>query len=491
MATGLNVNRLISVSVTLSPQAAQYANFNSLLIVGDSNVIGVGQRIRTYNELSAVAADFGTSAPEYVAADYFFSQVPQPSSLMIGRWARTATSGYLPGGVLTTAQQALSLWTAITSGGFDITIDGTAHTLTGLNFSAVTNLNGVASDITAALSSAGTCTWNGSNFTITSASTGTSSAVGYATAPASGTDISTMLALTVATASPAVAGIAAESALAAVTILDANATPWYGLMFATPDIADSDHEAIAAYIEGASNPHIYGVSTTETTVLSSTVTTDIASVLMGSGYNRTFVQYSAMPYAAASFFGRAFTVNFNGNNTMITMMYKTEPGITPETLSLTQANTLDSKNCNYYVYYNNNTAILQNGNMCSGRFFDEVQGTDWLRNRIQVDLWNVLYTSSTKIPQTDAGNQLLVNTVNNACAAAVNNGLVAPGTWNSTGFGTLNQGDNLPKGYYVYAAPVSTQSQADREARKSMPIQAAIKLAGAIHSVDVSVLVNR
>ncbi|MCT9017190.1 DUF3383 domain-containing protein, partial [Cupriavidus gilardii] len=47
------------------------------------------------------------------------------------------------------------------------------------------------------------------------------------------------------------------------------------------------------------------------------------------------------------------------------------------------------------------------------------------------------------------------------------------------------------KGYYVYAPPIALQSQADREARKSVSFQVAAKEAGAIHTVDILVNVNR
>ncbi|MCV5837762.1 DUF3383 domain-containing protein, partial [Escherichia coli] len=52
-------------------------------------------------------------------------------------------------------------------------------------------------------------------------------------------------------------------------------------------------------------------------------------------------------------------------------------------------------------------------------------------------------------------------------------------------------GDTLTKGYYVYADAVANQAQSDREARKSPVIQAAIKLAGAIHYGDVQINVVR
>ena len=111
--------------------------------------------------------------------------------------------------------------------------------------------------------------------------------------------------------------------------------------------------------------------------------------------------------------------------------------------------------------------------------------------RDRTDVYNLLYTSPTKVPQTDAGNQLIASVIEAACEAAVNNGYLAPGVWNSAGFGAVKQGDTLSKGYYVYAPAIATQSQADREARKAVPFQVAAKEAGAIHTVDVLVTVNR
>ena len=42
MPQGLQVSRVIAVSINLSPTAAQFANLNSLLILGDSPVIDGG-----------------------------------------------------------------------------------------------------------------------------------------------------------------------------------------------------------------------------------------------------------------------------------------------------------------------------------------------------------------------------------------------------------------------------------------------------------------
>lgn len=487
---GLPVSRLIDVTVDLEPTPAPFANFDTLLVMGESNVINVVERLRSYNTLGAVAGDFGTSAPEYFAAVLFFGQSPQPSTLYIGRWAQSATSGMNIGGPLTAAQQVIGNWTAITSGGFTILINGTSYVITGLDFSAQSNLNGVASTIQAVLTGA-TCVWNGVQFTITSNATGPSSTVSYLTPPGSGTDISTMLQMTAATAEQLVPGIAAESALDAVIILDSLQTYWYFLTFAAPDIVDADYLAIAAYIEGAANPHMFGVTTNEATAIVAPDTSSIGYFLKLAGYRRSATQYcSTNPYAITSMFAYACTVNFNGSNTAITLMWKQEPGVDPEFLGTSQADELNFNNYNYNAQFNNGIAIIVNGITASGFFIDEVWGTDWFANNVQVNLFNLLL-DTPKVPQTDPGINQLSNTIEGSCVQAVTNGLLAPGVWTGPPFGALNTGDNLPKGYYVYAPPVATQAAAARAARVSPLIQVAAKLAGAVHTVSVLINVNR
>jgi hypothetical protein len=256
--------------------------------------------------------------------------------------------------------------------------------------------------------------------------------------------------------------------------------------------ADADVLAVAAYIEAASPARIYGVTTQSAAVIDPTSTSDIASQLKALTYKRTFVQYSSSSaHAAASLFGRAFTVDFTGNKTTITLKFKNEPGVTAETLTESQAAALTAKNCNVFINYSNATAIIQQGVMVNGYYFDEVQGLDWLQNDVQTAIFNLLYTSPTKIPQSDAGVNQIVATCESAMVQAVNNGLLAPGVWSAAGFGALQQGQTLAKGYYIYAAPVSSQSQADREARKAPTLQIAAKLAGAVHSANLIINVNR
>lgn len=275
-------------------------------------------------------------------------------------------------------------------------------------------------------------------------------------------------------------------------------TNWYGLVVADDvasgeDVLDADDViSVAKLIEASSLSRIFGVTSADANIISSTSTTDVASLLKAGKYARTFIQYSTSSlYAAVSALGRAFTVNFSGSNTTITLKFKQEPTVTYETLTVNQAAAVDAKNANVYVYYANDTAILQQGVMSSGDFFDERHGLDWLQNYVQTNLYNLLYTSTTKVPQTEPGVTRLLSNVEASMDQSVTNGLVAPGVWNGGPIGQISSGDTLTKGYYVYAAPLSTQAQADREARKAPLIQVACKLAGAVHFADVQINVVR
>lgn len=380
---GLPLSRVTDVTVTLSARAAQGRNFGSMLILGDSTIIPITERLRLYSSPDDIGDDFGVESEEYKAAVIWFSQSPRPTQVYVGRWAKTLAAGET----------------------------GTVETL-----------------------------------------------------------------------------LQAVNAL-----MDYNS--WYGLHLAVPEAdypVDADIINVAAAIEAATVSRIFGITTNDAETLVAATTTDLASKLKAAKYSRTFIQYSTSSrYAALSAFARAFTVDYTASNTTITLKFKQEPGVTYETLTTSQANNLEAKNCNVYVYYENDTAILEQGVMSNGDFFDERHGLDWLQNAVQTADFNTLYTSTTKIPQTDAGTTTRMANIEAVLDKAVGNGLFAPGKWTGGPVGQLSTGDYLTKGYYTWAEGVDDQLQTDREARKGVPIQVAGKLAGAVHYGSVAITVVR
>lgn len=493
---GLSVSDVVQVDIQMAPLAVPQRNFGALCIAGASPYIDPVERIREYATLDEVANDFPTTTPEFLAADLFFSQSPQPSICYIGRWVNENSFASLRGGIFTPIMQVdlLRQLKTIADGEFALSINGTSATVGPIDFTYITNLNGAATQIDGALVGAN-CHWDGERFVIHTALTGPTASLGYATTvtAGTGTDVSATLQLTQATSAEVpVAGALAETLLAAAVALRAH-PEWYGLMFAHPTpIPDDDHIQVAQFIEGCDPVSIYGYTTQLTSALDLQITDDLPTTLKQMVLQRTFGQFSSSsPYAVASMYGRAFTVDFEANNSMITLKFKQEPGVQGEYLTQTEATALKAKNCNVFVFYSNGAAIIQEGVMAGGFFFDERHGMDALANRIQVDLFNVLYTSLTKIPQTDGGVHVLTTTVTNSLIQYVNNGFIAPGIWNAQGFGQLEYGNNLPLGFYVYAPLVASQPQSIRERRIAPTIQCAVKLAGAIHFAHCVVNVNR
>jgi len=493
MGNALSVNRKVHVSVYLSRKAVPRRNFGVLCVAGDSDVISGLERIRFYTSADDVANAFGMASPEYKAAELYFSQKPKPKIMVVGRWISAASTASLRGSKAVTD---LATWKAITDGTMKIEVDGSEASLTGMNFSAATNLNGVAAVINAKLTGAGrsgaTCTWDGNQFVVATVGTGAASFMGYATAGTGGTNIATMVGLTKELAYTPVPGYDAETPAECAAALADVSGEWYGLMFATTTtVTDDQHLAVAAFVEASKKSRVYGVTIQDVRAKSATFAQDLGSRLKEKGFERTFPLYSHVAHAVASVFGRAFTVNFSGNKTTITLAFKTLPGVTPEALKESEAKALENKNINFFADYDNDTAILEDGVMANGAFFDEVHGTDWLQNAIETGVWNLKYQSKTKLPQTEEGTTRIQGRIAKVMDEAVNNGLVAPGVWNSDGFGQLREGDYLKSGFYIYTQPIDDQAQEEREQRKAPPTQCAIKLAGAIHSTDVQVDVNR
>lgn len=484
MANTLPVSYVVNVEVNMSPVAAALRNFGNMLIVGSSDVINVQERIRTYGTAEEVAGDFGIDAPEYKAALVYFAQSPRPRLLEIGRWAKSSAPALLHGATLPAVSQAISNFNTVTAGTFSIEIDGKTVSLTGIDLSGESNLNGVASVVSEALGANGTCVWNGTAFEVRTASSGASSSI----RKAEESELSGLMGL--GSAASVIAGADAESLEACFADLLGFNT-WYGA-FVAAEYDAADAVAVSAQIEAATPARIVAFTSQDSRELDAGAEESLGSQLKALGRKRSLVMYSgSAPYAALSILGRMATVNFQGSNTTITLKFKQAPGVVAENLRTAQARALKAKNVNVFAAYQNDTSILQEGTMANGYFIDEVHGLDWLQNQVETDLWNLLYTATTKIGQDENGANALVATVASSLERGVNNGLIAPGVWNGDEFGALKKGDTLAAGYYVYIQPMDEQAQSDREARKAPPIQVAVKLRGAIHFADVTITVNR
>lgn len=483
------VAKVANVTISSSPTFPARKGFGLLNIIGISAILPLGERARSYSDMDDVAVDFPSNSEEYKAAQVGFSQKPRVTELMISRRFASAAPGELLGAAVPVAN--LTTLTAIANGGFDIAIDGVVKKLTGIDMTAQTTFNGIATVLQTKLSvaSAGTtCVWDGSRFIVRSGTTGITSTIGYA-AVASGTgtptDISVTIGLTTGTKTT---GIAAETIATALSAIQDFNQSWYGYGF-TNEVTTQNVKDAMAWAQA--RVKIFGYTSSDASIADSSSTTDLAYYGKANLYDRSFLTFdNDDPYQWVSAACRMFTVNFNNQNSTSTLKFKQLPGTTPVNITETQRKVLVSKNCNYYTYFGE-SAMIAEGVMCDGTFFDERHGLDWLQNAIETNVFGFLYTRQTKVPQTDRGVQLIVQQVEKALQEGVNNGLLAPGTWEGEDLGTVKSGDFLKEGYYAFAQAVADQNQSDREARIAPPIQALACGAGAIHFANIAVNFQR
>lgn len=195
--------------------------------------------------------------------------------------------------------------------------------------------------------------------------------------------------------------------------------------------------------------------------------------------------------AVAAYASRLMSVDFEGSLTASTMQMKDLTGIDPDTgITQTLLGTCETVGADVYTYFGPLPKVFSTG---GNDYSDTVYGTLWLIFALQVAGFNTIATTPTKVPQTEQGIATLRNAYAGVCQQAVTNGFAAPGAWNSPQlFGNPAElkASILQRGYYVYSAPVNQQSQASREARQAPLVQIALKLAGAVHSSNVTVYIN-
>jgi hypothetical protein len=475
MSQSLSLSTIFNVAVVVSPAAVAPPSFNQGLIVGPSAVIpsqGASGRVQLFTSLAAMAtAGFSASNPEYLAAELYFGQSPAPVLLWVGRQDLSALASVAVGSAAGTGYAVGDILAVSQAGGS--------------NGQVRVSTIGAGGAVTAVAIIAGA---QGTGYTVAS---------GVTTTGGTGTGFDVNIVTL------------GETPLQAVTACR-NATPsWYAATFVGTAI-DSDHEAIAAFIEGASPQSTYFITTSEAAVLTG-ATPNLLSVLQAASYRRTFSVYSttqsgAFPnnaYAAAAVVGIAMGRNTGTPGSYFDVMFKSVASVGAEPLTQSQVNAIsgvpgvsNGLNGNVVVSYNNGSySWLQPGVMASGVFFDEVLNLDMLAAAIQVNIAN-LFISSSAVPITEAGETMCKSVVAQACTAAQQIGFVAPsGTWSGntigTGTGAISNGQALTQGFAIYSAPVATLSIGQRAARVMQPITVALIESGSGHSLSISVDVQR
>ena len=497
----VSINNVISVTLLQSGALAMADNPNvvTMLTSEQQGPLSSASRYRIYSDSGSVATDFGTASKAYDFALSFFGTSPNATNaggfLVIGYWRGAeetllATSASLNGAQLSEATVVGGLQ-QVADGTLTVDVDGTPEALTGLDFQSATSLAAIVEVIDSALTGA-TATIDDQRVVITSDTTGATSIITFASDPGTGTFIGQTLALTTGsggflTQGAAAETLTAETKLAAITELFAQ-VKFRGAMF-IDNPTDEESKTLAEW--GQANDVLqYDVfdAPANLTVDPTNVVWDIKLSSL-TNYRMLFSK-AGNRKLAASYMARAHTVNFAAENSALTMHLK-ELSVAAEEYTQTQVNQAQTVGLDLYTTIKLTPAILTSG---ANNFTDERYNLIAYVDFLQIDMYNLLKQTSTKIPQTTRGVNQLIDQAEKTTLQFVRAGVFAPGTWSSPDtFGDLDtfRRGISNNGFYWLAGSLAAQAQNSREARQSPVLQGAVKLAGAIHSVDIIVNVNR
>lgn len=456
--------------ITSSPQVSAPL-FNTGIVIGSTAAIatyGAAGRVLTFLQATwstaMITAGFQITSPEYIAMQMYFSQLPYPQRGCVGRQDLTAISTMIPTPANTgTGYKVGDVVSVVQSGASNGQL-----TVTSVTAGAVTGLAII----------------------IGAQGTGYSVASGLATTGGSGAGLEVSITAI------------GETPLQAFQACRAASAAWYPGMVTTA--GPSDHIAIAAWAQSQVGT-IYLGNDQETNVLNGIANNTFATIY-AAACSRTWMQYATTQsglYPNQIYFTAAVMGNMMANNTQFQGSSFTEKfsagvplvGVYTEPLSTTQIAAIEGStpaagpNGNLYLNYSSSYNVLEQGTMMAPYvFFDQILGLDVLCANIQYNVMNTL-TTNRKIPQTDAGQQLLIQAVEAACSQALNTGFLATGIWQGQTVLNLVAGQSIP-GFLVQSPKYSTLSLAQIQARQAPPIYVAIIEGGAVHFVTIEVLVQ-
>lgn len=495
-----NISNVINVQLLRDGTLAQRDNVNTIgLFTSQLGTLNSANRTKIYSALSEVETDFGTTSATYDFAKAFFAQSPNPVTaggyLTVCFWRSAsetvaATSAKLKGAQLSEATVVPQLQ-AISAGSMKVTVDGTLKTLTALDFRTISTLVDAVAVIQTALVGA-TITIVDGALVVTSATTGATSTITFTVANTTGTYIGDILALS--DGSGAVMTQGAASSVLTLETKDAAVTEalkhtfFVGFGF-IDNPTDPETTSLATFAQ-ASEKIYYDVFSSATNLEKAVSNIVWATKLSGLNNCRMLFSKTNNRKLWIAYASRAHVVNFNAENTAMTMNLKELKGIVAEDYTQDEITKAYEVGLDVYTTIKNVPVVL-----CSpaNDFIDNVYNLIAYIDSVKTDTFNLLKQTATKIPQTIKGVNQLIDSIEKTTRGFVRSGVFAPGTWSSPdSFGdidTFNRSISA-QGFYVLAGSLASQPQADRAERKSPVIQVAVKNSGAIHKADIIINFN-
>lgn len=483
----------INVSLSTVPQGLSDYNTNSLAIFSNEPLLIPALYGVCYSPQDAVSIA-GSDSLTTKMATALFTPVPNFRTGLGVLYIFPFKGVNATSGSLTTADISANLanFQTVTDGAANFTIDGVTTLIQGLDFTNVKSLADIAEifqnqnpDMDIIVDE------TGKKLIFNSRMLGTESDITISAATGEGvTDLNGVDYLNGAGATSE-AGANASGQTLSEAVVSAEEQVFFGGILTTQFADNSTVLANATTIQALDKIY-YEVTNSHNNI--SILGKNIQAASLGKTRLLSYAMgKEAGKVAIATYATIAQSVNYNGTQTTNTMHLKTLTGVLPDSyLNSTFVNEANTYGVDYYGSTGGLSVVYSNDN---NGYTDDIVNQLWIKKKFEVNGFNYLKQTNTKIPQTEQGMTGLKNAYAQVCELGVNNGVIGVGLeWNSA----IPFGDpedfkrNIREyGYYIYSIPISQQSQTERETRKAPLVQIAIKFSGAIHSSDVLVTIER
>ena len=281
-----------------------------------------------------------------------------------------------------------------------------------------------------------------------------------------------------------------EDAMDAISGLDDG---WYFVTVDSSITTGADLLSLSRWVQA--KVHMLALDVVDEGVLTPNESTSLAAQLSALEQQRTFLVWSrTRDSKALSLAGRLSSVNFDGQNTLITPKFKSLPATTPDIVTTAHKGELDRKWVGYYTRFGPD-AIFAEGWTQSGDWIDVRYWLDWITKAMQSEVYNLLRQHPTRVPQTAEGLASIEAAIERVCEAGRRNGGIAPGRVSEAVANNIRLATNnptfegfLPAGYLVAIGSIADQLQIHRDARVSPTIRVWLKGSGAMHHITIGLV---
>jgi hypothetical protein len=427
--------------------------------------------VRPFASADAVSSFFGPASAELAIAQVYFlgydNSTIKPGTLFFAPYADVARAAWVQSGSL--AGLSLTQLQAL-SGTLIVTVDGTLFTSSTINLATATSFSNAATMIAAGFTGAGkpTCTWNAvlSVFTLTSATTGATSTITYAT----GT-LSAGLKLTSATGAILSQGVVVDTPATAMNAVKNATQNWVDFMTLwEPNLTDK--LAFAEWSNGQNQRYMYVCWDTDAQAIVSGSTTSFGAVVKSLQYDGVTAVYNTANLAAFML-GSVASIDFTRLNGRITAAFKSQSGFVPTVTDQQIGANLLANGYNFYGAYataNDQFNFLYNGQMAGKwKWVDAFVNQVYLNSQFQLALLSLL-KNITSIPYNESGYSLIRAAMIDPIASAINFGGIRAGvTMSASQKAQVNQAAGLDvstiieqQGYYLQILDPGAQVRGNR-----------------------------